>query len=169
MNTCVLCFRRRNGFECTIRSRSRWNGVRWSESGSDSSRTAGYERMASGDSDSSSRSIRSRNDVRASCAIPGADCGTSLGGWRESGGADVELVEQEAACELGLAARVERLVRGVVGERVALLARARDGPLELVDRRLPLLRRGIAPVLAVGHLERHAEGLRGRGLSPAAR
>ena len=70
MKTCVLCFRRRNGFECTIRSRSRWNGVRWSESGSGSSRTAGYERMASGESHSSSSlSIRSLNDVRASCAI----------------------------------------------------------------------------------------------------
>ena len=33
MNTCVLCLRRRNAFEWTIRSRSRTNGVRWSESG----------------------------------------------------------------------------------------------------------------------------------------
>ena len=30
MKTCVLPFRRRNGFEWTIRSRSRWNGVRTS-------------------------------------------------------------------------------------------------------------------------------------------
>src|SRR2546421_360711 len=28
MNTCVLCFSRRNAFECTILSRSRWNGGR---------------------------------------------------------------------------------------------------------------------------------------------
>src|SRR5881397_975473 len=27
MNTCVLCLSRRNAFECTIRSRSRWNAV----------------------------------------------------------------------------------------------------------------------------------------------
>src|SRR5829696_608708 len=69
MNTWVLCFRRRNALECTIRSRSRWKGVRWSESDSESSRTAGYERVASGESDSSSRSIRSLNEVRASWAM----------------------------------------------------------------------------------------------------
>ena len=28
MKTCVLPFSRRNDFECTMRSRSRWNGVR---------------------------------------------------------------------------------------------------------------------------------------------
>src|SRR5919109_5221509 len=104
MNTWVLCFSRRNDFECTIRSRSRWNGVRWSESGSGSARTAGYERVASGDSDSSSsRSIRSLNEVRASWAIGRPDCGTSPVGWCEGRGGDVELIEQEAPGELGLA------------------------------------------------------------------
>ena len=34
MNTCVLPFRRRNAFEWTIRSRSRWKGVRTAHSGS---------------------------------------------------------------------------------------------------------------------------------------
>src|SRR3954449_7762388 len=50
MNTCVLCLRRRNDFEWTTRSRSRWNGVRSGESGSGRTRFAGYERVASGDS-----------------------------------------------------------------------------------------------------------------------
>src|SRR4051812_24686534 len=50
MNTCVLCFSRRNALECTIRSRSRWNGVRSGESGSGTTLRAGYERVASGDS-----------------------------------------------------------------------------------------------------------------------
>src|SRR5436305_3382442 len=50
MKTCVLCLRRRNDFEWTMRSRSRWNGVRSGESGSGRTRLAGYERVASGDS-----------------------------------------------------------------------------------------------------------------------
>src|ERR687893_1218071 len=91
MNTWVLCFSRRNALECTIRSRSRWKGVRWSESGSGSSRTAGYERVASGESDSSSRrSIRSRKLVRASWAINSPILAGSFGQRAEGGGADVE-------------------------------------------------------------------------------
>src|SRR4051812_38498334 len=50
MNTWVLCLRRRNALEWTIRSRSRWNGVRRGESSSGAARRAGYERAASGDS-----------------------------------------------------------------------------------------------------------------------
>src|SRR3954465_14832668 len=50
MKTCVLCLSRRNALECTIRSRSRWNGVRSGESSSATARRAGYERAASGDS-----------------------------------------------------------------------------------------------------------------------
>src|SRR5205823_760600 len=46
MKTCVLCFSRRNAFEWTIRSRSRWNGVRSGESSSGWARRAGYERDA---------------------------------------------------------------------------------------------------------------------------
>src|SRR5437588_11471420 len=57
MNTWVLCFSRRNAFECTIRSRSRWNGVRRGESSSGATRRAGYERAASGDSVASSRAL----------------------------------------------------------------------------------------------------------------
>src|SRR5690348_16193212 len=34
MNTCVLCMRRRNAFEWTIRSRSRWKSVRIGSRGS---------------------------------------------------------------------------------------------------------------------------------------
>src|SRR5438270_6435315 len=57
MNTWVLCFSRRNAFECTIRSRSRWNGVRRGESSSGATRRAGYERAASGDSVASSSAL----------------------------------------------------------------------------------------------------------------
>src|SRR5687767_13718068 len=169
MNTCVLCFSRRNAFEWTIRSRSLWKGVRWSESGSGSSRTAGYERVASGERPSSCRSIRSRNEVRASWAMSAADCGTSFCRWRKGRGADVQLVQQKSLCELRLAASLERAVREVVRERVALLPRARHRVLELVDGRLALLGRGLMPVRAGRHLELHAKGLRGRGLSPTAR
>src|SRR4051812_30890717 len=68
MNTWVLCLSRRNALEWTIRSRSRWNGVRWSESSSGMSRRPGYERAASGDRLSSDRSIRSRKET---WAVPG--------------------------------------------------------------------------------------------------
>ena len=52
MKTCVLPFRRRNGFECRIRSRSRWNGVRTPHSSSGRARPrVSYERTASGESD----------------------------------------------------------------------------------------------------------------------
>src|SRR3954468_12760733 len=54
MNTCVLCLRRLNAFACTIRSRSRWNGVRGGESSSATALRAGYERVASGPSQRSS-------------------------------------------------------------------------------------------------------------------
>src|SRR5688572_16655548 len=63
MKTCVLCFSRRNAFECTMRSRSRWKGVRSGESSSWTARRAGYERAASGDSwVRSIASIRSWNE-----------------------------------------------------------------------------------------------------------
>ena len=42
---------------------------------------------------------------------PALDSGTSLGGRREGGGADVQLVQEEAVGELGLAAGVERSSR----------------------------------------------------------
>src|SRR3954469_8877058 len=50
MNTWVLCLSRRKAFEWTMRSRSRWNGVRSGESGSETTLRAGYERVASGES-----------------------------------------------------------------------------------------------------------------------
>src|SRR4051794_31240105 len=51
MNTWVLPFSRRNGFECRMRSRSRWNGVRSRQSPSSRSRPpVSYERTASGES-----------------------------------------------------------------------------------------------------------------------
>ena len=55
MKTCVLPFSRRNAFECRIRSRSRWNGVRTRHSSSSRARPRdSYERTASGDSQPSS-------------------------------------------------------------------------------------------------------------------
>src|SRR5437764_9879438 len=70
MKTCVLCFSRRNAFEWTIRSRSRWNGVRSGESSSGWARRAGYDRAASGDSaDSSSAAMRSGNSEAAAVVV----------------------------------------------------------------------------------------------------
>src|SRR5215216_3141131 len=56
MKTCVLCFSRRKAFEWTIRSRSRWKGVRSRHSSSSSYARprVSYERTASGDSQVSS-------------------------------------------------------------------------------------------------------------------
>ena len=55
MNTCVFPFRRRNGLEWTIRSRSRWNGVRRRHSSSARGRPrVPYERTASGERQRSS-------------------------------------------------------------------------------------------------------------------
>ena len=57
MKTWVFPFSRRNGFEWTIRSRSRWNGVRTPHGSSGRRRPlVSYERTASGDSHASSRS-----------------------------------------------------------------------------------------------------------------
>src|SRR5437764_1990220 len=69
MKTWVLPFSRRNGFEWTIRSRSRWNGVRTPHSSSGRSRPrVSYERTASGDSH---RSSRSRSSIsKASTTLP---------------------------------------------------------------------------------------------------
>src|SRR5215211_2608642 len=63
MNTCVLPFRRRNGFEWTIRSRSRWNGVRTGDSSSGWSRPrVSYDSTASGESQAlSSSRVRAAN------------------------------------------------------------------------------------------------------------
>src|SRR3954454_18083021 len=66
--TCVLCRRRRKAFEWTIRSRSRWNGVRRRHSSSEASRPrVSYERTASGESHCSSCS-------RTESAKPTATC-----------------------------------------------------------------------------------------------
>ena len=66
--TCVLWRRRRNALEWTIRSRSRWNGVRRRHSSSGASRPrVSYERTASGESHCSSCS-------RTASAKPSATC-----------------------------------------------------------------------------------------------
>src|SRR5919204_6015353 len=64
MKTCVLCISRRNDLECTIRSRSRWNGVRTEHGSSSWTRPPpSYERTASGESHccSSSRTWASKS------------------------------------------------------------------------------------------------------------
>src|SRR5918998_1877066 len=176
MNTCVLCLRRRNALECTIRSRSRWNGVGWSESGSGTSRSAGYERVASGESCSSRRSTRSRKLERAKAwAIR----------WRaylvlprnflrkrpEACRAVVEVVEQETPRELGPAAGLEGVVGHLVAQRHALLARPRGHLLEPVDRVPALAHRRRPPLPARRRLEvgvgaQRAVRRRGRGRRP---
>src|SRR6185312_7596958 len=69
MKTWVLCLSRRNDFECTMRSRSRWKGVRNPHSSSSAARPrVSYERTASGESQVSSCSrIRASN---ASAILP---------------------------------------------------------------------------------------------------
>src|SRR4051794_23762939 len=70
MKTCVLWRSRRNAFEWTIRSRSRWNGVRTLHSGSSGCARprVSYERTASGESQCSSCSrMRASN---ASATLP---------------------------------------------------------------------------------------------------
>jgi hypothetical protein len=65
MKTCVFPFSRRNGFEWTIRSRSRWNGVRTlhGSSGRARPRVSYDERTATGYSVASSSALtRSAND-----------------------------------------------------------------------------------------------------------
>src|SRR6266496_4754997 len=69
MKTWVLPFNRRNGFEWTIRSRSRWKGVRTPHSSSARGRPrVSYERTASGESQRSSCS-RTRAS-KASATLP---------------------------------------------------------------------------------------------------
>ena len=66
MKTCVFPFSRRNAFEWTMRSRSRWNGVRTLDSSSGSALPrVSYERIAKGESDSSRARIRSSKPVAA--------------------------------------------------------------------------------------------------------
>ena len=73
MKTWVFPFSRRNGFEWTIRSRSRWNGVRTSDSGSGTGLPrVSNERTANGDRLSSSARIRASNVIRWRSAIPTA-------------------------------------------------------------------------------------------------
>src|SRR5436190_17357445 len=74
MNTWVLCLRRRDAFACTIRSRSRWNGVRTGESCSGIALRAGYERVPRGDSRASSnawmRSLKERTETSSAVCRP---------------------------------------------------------------------------------------------------
>src|SRR2546423_541052 len=87
MKTCVLCFSRRNAFEWTIRSRSRWNGVRSGESSSGWARRAGYERAASCDSaDSSAAAMRSWNSEAAAVVVVVAAIRTILPARAAGGG-----------------------------------------------------------------------------------
>ena len=70
MNTWVLPFSRRNDLQCTIRSRSRWNGVRSGQISPSacSLPRVSYERTASGDSHS--LSIAATRDANSSATGP---------------------------------------------------------------------------------------------------
>src|SRR5918999_2785063 len=168
MNTCVLCLRRLNAFEWTMRSRSRWNGVRWSESGSGSSRSAGYEREASGESCSSCRSTRARKLDRAkACAMP----------WRaylvlprrllrerpEPRCRVVEVVQQKPARVPRAAAALERVVGHVVVQGHPLSARPRGHLLQAVHRVPALMLRCRLPLAAGGRLEPRVRSKRPAG------
>src|SRR5712692_10345087 len=85
MKTCVFPFRRRKGLEWTIRSRSRWNGVRTPHSSSARSRPrVSYERTASGESERSSCSrTRASKASAIRPAISGMEPQTTAGcGYR---------------------------------------------------------------------------------------
>src|SRR3989442_15967195 len=73
MKTCVLPFSRRNGLEWTMRSRSRWNGVRSGHGSSSRTRPrVSYERTAS---EESARSSCSRTRVSKASATRPASSG----------------------------------------------------------------------------------------------
>src|SRR5919199_5320950 len=126
MKTCVLCLRRRNAFECTMRSRSRWNGVRSGESGSGTARRAGYERAASGESERSSNA--------------------AMRSWKLSSTAvAIEAIVSPRPAAGSAGVRYRRLRRGHARDRDAVRRAAHvvePGPVEEVDRL------GVAAVLA---------------------
>src|SRR5215212_8702987 len=154
MNTWVLCLRRRKAFECTIRSRSRWNGVRWEESCSGSSRRAGYERSASGESRSSWSSMRSRNEPGDVAAVRGTAPRLPLAAQRiERGRAVVHLIEKEAAREIVPAAGVDRVVGLLRRKRGAVGVGSPRYLLELADHRHALADREPLPIAAAGGLQ----------------
>src|SRR3954468_5366231 len=116
MKTWVLCLRRRNALEWTIRSRSRWNGVRSGESSSATARRAGYERAASGD-----------NWVRSNA---------SMRSWKErSAGVVWETVTEEFS-------QADRRRDGAPDDGAALVGVA---PLPVLARPLVLERRDAQP------------------------
>src|SRR5205823_3935485 len=157
MKTCALSFRRRNAFEWTIRSRSRWNGVRSGESSSGWARRAGYERDASADrADSPSAAMRSWNSEAAAVVVVVAAIRTILPA-RAAGGSGGDSTGR----------RHRRLRRRQPGDRhperrAAHVVESRH--LEELDRL------GIAPVLAADpQLEiglRLASGPRGQPDEP---
>src|SRR3954454_11711389 len=85
MNTCVLCLSRRNAFACTIRSRSRWNGVRTGESCSGIALRGGYERVGRGENRASSKAcMRSLKELTATGSpVLMAMIRLSQQGWRD--------------------------------------------------------------------------------------
>src|SRR5436309_5632555 len=105
MKTCVLPLSRRNAFECRIRSRSRWNGVRKRQSSSSRRRPrVAYERTASGDSQ---RSSCSRTPAaKASATVPA------------SFGIEVRLDDDRDGSAVG-APRRARHVRSTLGAQKA--------------------------------------------------
>ena len=83
MKTCVLCLSLRNAFECTMRSRSRWNAVRSGCGGSSRSRP-----LVSDDRTARSDSVRrSISSIRSLGVVLIASPGHTLApGTDNSGG-----------------------------------------------------------------------------------
>src|SRR6187551_78708 len=148
MKTCVLCFRRRNDFEWTMRSRSRWKGVRRPHSSSWIARPrVSYERTATGESEDSSCSrIRASNasatlpassgmeprldDDRDGSAVsaPGGsgDIAGAIRAQEDDHGRDL-LGVREAAERPALANAFENLLAALAGPLCALVGQAAVG------------------------------------------
>src|SRR3954452_12092403 len=93
MKTWVLCLRRRNALEWTIRSRLRWSGCPSGESSSAPPRRAGYERAAGGDSRvRSNASMRSWKERSAGVVWETVTEGFSQADRRRDGAADERSV-----------------------------------------------------------------------------
>src|SRR5215211_3244632 len=128
MKTCVLCFSRRNAFEWTIRSRSRWNGVRSDESSSATARRAGYERAARGDSCvRSNASIRSWNERSVGVVWETVTWEFSQADRRRDPGSSVRVVPSLAA-----------LAAAVLDRRVGQPEAEADDGHEVHDRLEPV-------------------------------
>src|SRR6476660_6077338 len=98
MKTCVLCLRRRNALAWTIRSRSRWNGVRTGESCSGIARRAGYDGVARGENRACSKAwMRSLKELTATGSPVLMAIGSIVAAGVARTGEEGELVTEGAA------------------------------------------------------------------------